>query len=162
MKKQRSTVANLALALEFARKGKNRKAAKHLLAAASTPDAAWPFPSNSLDARFRRVQAQLQRIRAAVAEAEEDLTHLHRAIRLRDADALDDYGLDDEDESADELADDLDLSDFDVLDEYAMDDAGHGLVFADAENMLGGAGEEDGAELAVIKASENASIQHAR
>lgn len=147
MKKQLYTAANLALALEFARKGKNRKAAKYLLAATSTPDAAWPFPTSSIEKRFHLVQDQLQRIRAAVDELQDDLSLLRSTVRVRYFLAgLDDYELDDEDGFQDELDDDFDLSEFQVGDEYFIDDAGHGLTSADADDTLGDAGEEEGVE----------------
>ena len=164
MKKQRSTIANLTLALEFARKGKNRKAAKYLLAATSTPDAAWPFPTSSIEKRFRLVQDQLQRIRAAVDELQDDLSLLRSTVRVRYFLAgLDDFDLDETSDKEDALDDDFDLSESEVGDEYSIDDAGHGLTSADAEDiLLDDAGEDEGAEADEVLAQPKSKIARSR
>ena len=134
-----SVAHHLALAIKATRKGKHRKAAKHLAAAASLPsaqatlrslqtaqrhasDAAWPFPSrpqniagtpDRVQARYLLLRAQLQRIRAELTEAEEELAHLRRNILWQRFDA------EDEDDDAFAL-----LSKFAAFDEYEIDNGG--------------------------------------
>ncbi len=118
MNKPSPDIARLELILYLLRQGKSQEAAQYLRTSAKAADDTWPLPLDPIEARFHIMRAQLQRIRSAVCDAEDELIKLHRDTRQRCLEALDD-GPDDEDDADD---DDFAFSEFEAADDSEFDD----------------------------------------